>query len=181
MWSAELYQKAIKFAGEAHQEQKIPGSNLPYVVHISNVTMEVMRAIASASDGKGIDVDVAIVCALLHDTLEDTQVTFQEIEEEFGNQVAQIVQSLTKRADLPKPEAMADSLNRILQQPKEAAIVKLADRITNLQEPPAHWDLAKRKKYQEEAKSILEKLGNANAILAERLRLKIMEYANYIS
>lgn len=179
MWSADLYQKAIKFAGEAHTSQKIPGSALPYVVHLSNVAMEVMRVLPNTSSE--ISSDFAVICALLHDILEDTEVTFQEIEKAFGNRIAQIVQSLTKRSDLPKSEAMKDSLERILLQPKEAAMVKLADRITNLQAPPDHWDIDKRKKYVEEAKLILEELGFVNQELAERLSKKIEEYQTYLA
>jgi (p)ppGpp synthase/HD superfamily hydrolase len=58
-------------------------------------------------------------------------------------------------------------------------MVKLSDRITNLQPPPKHWDKEKTNKYRSEASIILDELGEANNYLAERLRGKIEEYQQY--
>lgn len=71
---------------------------------------------------------------------------------------------------------MADSLARIRQQPLAVSMVKLADRITNLQPPPAHWDAAKIADYRAEAGTILEALDDADGWLAARLRGKIEGY-----
>jgi len=71
---------------------------------------------------------------------------------------------------------MQDSLVRILLQTKEVWMVKLADRITNLQPPPPHWDLPKKIKHSDEAIDILQQLGPANKQLAKRLALKIEQY-----
>ena len=59
-------------------------------------------------------------------------------------------------------------------------MVKLSDRITNLQPPPKYWDKEKIKKYRNESFLILEKLGEANQYLAERLQIKIAEYRKYL-
>ena len=75
---------------------------------------------------------------------------------------------------------MKDSLERLLAQPYEIQMVKLADRITNLGIPPKHWDSEKMKKYQEEASLILSCLKNSNVYLAKRLEEKIEEYKKYI-
>ena len=75
---------------------------------------------------------------------------------------------------------MQDSIVRIRKQPKEVWMVKLADRITNLQPPPKHWNKAKVKKYRNGAILILEKLGEANPYLAQRLNKKIAEYGQYL-
>jgi len=66
-----LYQTAIKFATLKHVaiNQKVPGTDLPYVVHLSNVAMEVMMANANTEN---FNVALAIQAALLHDTIEDT-------------------------------------------------------------------------------------------------------------
>jgi len=64
---------------------------------------------------------------------------------------------------------------------KEVWVVKLADRITNLQKPPARWSLKKKKSYHAEAKIILEELGKGNEYLAKRLAAKIKEFESYIS
>lgn len=75
---------------------------------------------------------------------------------------------------------MSDSLERIKQQPKEVWAVKLADRITNLQPPPANWNNDKKKEYLEEAVAIYEALKDGNEYLANRLRIKIQEYKRYL-
>src|SRR6187431_2722336 len=130
-----IYQEAIKFAASKHEEKKqtIPGTNLPYVVHLSNVAMEIFMAFQSAPNFK---LDFAIKLALLHDTLEDTSATFEEISQQFGPDVAHGVSALTKSDTLPKAEKMIDSLRRIKDLQTEVWAVKLADRITNLQKPP---------------------------------------------
>ena len=75
---------------------------------------------------------------------------------------------------------MKDSIERLLAQPYEVQMVKLADRITNLGIPPKHWDNEKIIKYQKEANLILSCLGNSNIYLAKRLKEKIEDYNNYI-
>lgn len=174
-----LYQKTIKFAGIKHAEnnQTIPGTNLPYVIHLSNVAMEILISYQNDDDFK---LDFALQLALLHDTLEDTATTFDEISKEFGPDVAEGVAALTKNENLPKPERMPDSLKRIRLLSKEVRAVKLADRITNLQVPPKHWDNAKKKSYLEEALLILDTLKGQNKFLEERLYSKIKEYESYI-
>ncbi len=173
------YQQAIKFAAAKHAEnnQLIPGSNLPYVVHLSNVAMEIFIAYQNLPDFK---LDFAITLALLHDTLEDTSTTFSDLSREFGIDVARGVSALTKNKDLPKQIRMADSLNRIMILPKEVGVVKLADRITNLQKPPDTWDTPKKEKYRIEAIQILQALKGSNSYLEKRLSEKISEYEKYI-
>jgi (p)ppGpp synthase/HD superfamily hydrolase len=174
-----IYQKTILFAAHKHSEnnQLLPDSQLPYVVHLSNVAMEILIA---ANNSKEFDLNFAIQIALLHDTLEDTATTFEELELEFGIEIAEGVSALTKNGDLPKEERMLDSLNRISSQRKEVWTVKLADRITNLQKPPKSWDSLKKRKYKNEAETILEKLKGANQYLENRLRSKIEEYEQYL-
>jgi guanosine-3',5'-bis(diphosphate) 3'-pyrophosphohydrolase len=86
---------------------------------------------------------------------------------------------LTKNDTLPKQEKMMDSLKRLKAQPQEVQAVKLADRITNLQAPPAFWKKDKVIAYQAEALQILETLTGANAYLENRLKNKIKAYAVY--
>ncbi|WP_291144541.1 HD domain-containing protein [Flavobacterium sp. UBA7680] len=129
------YQKAIIFATIKHLEnnQTITDSNLPYVIHLSNVAMEILIA---SNNTENFDLNFATQVALLHDTLEDTNTTFEELELEFGLDIAEGVSALTKNSDLPKEEKMLDSLNRISKLKKEVWAVKLADRITHLQNLP---------------------------------------------
>ncbi len=175
-----IYQQTIKFAALKHSEQKqtIPGTDLPYVVHVCNVAMEIMTM---QQNNTNFRLDFAVQLALLHDTIEDTSATFDEISKKFGIEVAEGVFALTKNENLPKSERMLDSLNRIKSLSAEVCAVKLADRITNLQEPPAHWDNGKRKYYKQEAIQILDILKGENSILEERLMNKITEYDRYIN
>ena len=175
MQTQSLYQKAIKFAASKHAEQNqtVPGTNLPYVVHLSNVAMEILIASFNTDD---FDLGFAVQVALLHDTLEDTSTTFDELETEFGTDIAKAVHALTKNMDLPKEQQMNDSLKRIKLMPLEVWAVKLADRITNLQPPPPHWNKERKISYRQEAGLILHELKEGNEFLAKRLVEKIEEY-----
>jgi len=173
-WSQELYIKAYKFAAEAHEKQKLPGSDLPYIVHVTLVSMEIMAALSVESD---LDGDLAIQCALLHDVIEDAGIKYDKLKNEFGVKVANGVNALSKnQAIKSKEEQMIDSLERVKKQPREVWMVKMADRITNLQPPPLHWNQEKISKYKQEAKLIYENLKDASKFLADRLQQKIYDY-----
>lgn len=171
-WNQDLYLDALNFAALAHLGQTIPGGDVPYTVHLCQVAMEVMAS--PACD------DLSLACALLHDTLEDTSTSFEELRERFGSEVAIGVLALTKNEALPKAEQMLDSLKRLRDSSPKVQLVKLADRITNLQEPPHYWSAEKRLSYRAEAGQILEALAPSDPFLATRLETKIREYARYL-
>ena len=178
IWSQDKYIKAWNYASSVHNGQLVPGTDVPYINHIGLVAMEAMAAIAHSN--KLETPDLLVLCAVLHDTIEDTNSTYDEIHKEFGIKVANGVSALSKNTKLTsKEEQMKDSIKRIRRQPKEVWMVKLSDRITNLQPPPKHWDKEKINKYRSEASIILDELGEANNYLAERLRAKIEEYRQY--
>ena len=177
-FSRDLYMRAWHFAAARHNGQNVPGSDLPYITHVGAVAMEVLATIAN---DEVADPDLAIACALLHDTVEDTETTTDEIATGFGVAVADGVRALSKDKAIPKAEQMADSLRRIQEQPREIWIVKLADRAVNMDPAPAHWSMDKRRKYQLQAAAILEQLGSASPSLAARLREKIARYDAYIT
>ena len=172
-WDRDLYIKACRFAAQAHQGQLVPGSDLPYLLHLNLVSMEIL-AVLSAELGH--DGDLAIQCALLHDTIEDTDTSYEQIKSRFGVRVAAGVAALSKNTDLDKSLQLADSLHRIRVQPIEIWMVKLADRITNLQPPPIHWTPEKIGRYREEAIEIHTHLQAASPYLAARLASKIQNY-----
>jgi (p)ppGpp synthase/HD superfamily hydrolase len=177
MFSPDRYTAALRFAAHRHLTQKVPGCELPYVVHLTTVAAEVMAALATT---RLDDPDLAVECALLHDTIEDTGATFAEIESRFGSAVASGVQALSKDPALPKAEQMGDSLRRISAQPAAIWMVKLADRIANLAPPPAHWPSEKRAAYREEAIAIADALSGASPALDARIRAKIEAYRAYL-
>lgn len=174
MWSQDTYITALRFAAQAHLGQQITGTELPYIVHISQVTMELIAALHAEPRHND---NLAIQCALLHDTIEDTAVTHADLVTQFGQAVADGVLALTKSEDLPKAERMEDSLRRIQQQPVEVWMVKLADRISNLMPPPGHWPPIRVDAYRDESRSILLALGSASPLLAARLEQRIATYA----
>lgn len=171
------YQKAVIFAATKHLKQTIPGTDLPYIIHVGNVAMEVLVAAHHSND---FNVEVAVQIALLHDTMEDSTTSYDELKNTFGEPIAKGVEALTKNESFDKKDQMTDSLNRIKTFPKEVWIVKLADRITNLQAPPKDWDINKRTKYMEESKNILNELKEGNNYLATRLNAMIEAYAGYM-
>lgn len=178
MFSQDGYTRAWLFAAEAHGEQKYPGSEMPYITHIGQVAMEVIVSLeADPADNP----DLAVQCALLHDVIEDTHVEVDNVEALFGPDVLAGVLALTKDSSLKtKPERMIDSLNRIQDQPLEVWRVKLADRISNLGQPPHYWSATKISNYQAEARLIYDALHPASDYLAERLAYKIDQYSMWL-
>jgi (p)ppGpp synthase/HD superfamily hydrolase len=183
-WSQDLYIQAYRFAAQAHWEkaQLVPGTQIPYLMHFSFVAMEIIAALAVESIADG---DLAVQCALLHDTLEDTDATHDDLANKFGSNVADAVAALTKDETIGaeskdkwqrKVLQMADSLKRIKSQPREIWMVKLADRITNLQPPPHFWTMDKVKRYKQESIKIYETLKNGSSFLSDRLKGKIYSY-----
>ena len=177
-WLQESYLNAWNFASYYHRNQKVPGKDLPYINHVGSVTMEIMSAIVQTNP---VDKpDLAVQCALLHDLIEDTEIGYDKIKDEFGSAVADGVGALSKNKDLKtKSERMRDSLKRIKKQPKEIWMVKLADRITNLQPPPYYWTKNKIEQYRNEAIEIHDALKGANDVLSSRLLYKIEQYEKY--
>ncbi|MDI9308771.1 MAG: bifunctional (p)ppGpp synthetase/guanosine-3',5'-bis(diphosphate) 3'-pyrophosphohydrolase [Limnohabitans sp.] len=154
------------------------GQKIEYINHIASVVFEIINA---SKHTNNFDFPLAIKCAFLHDTIEDTSVSFEDIEYKFGKLVAKGVSALTKNKDLAKEVQMIDSLERIKLQPKEIWAVKMADRICNLYAPPYYWNKDKKEKYLEEAKIIYSHLSQGNEFLAKRLAEKIDNYIKNIN
>ena len=174
-----LYQQALAFAALKHEAsgQKVKGTQLPYIVHVVDVAMEIL--VAAPQSGE-FDLDFAIQGSLLHDTVEDTETTLVEIEQNFGKEIAVAVDALTKNEKLPTNKQIKDSVERIKKLRKEVWAVKLADRITNLMPLPQDWHKEKIQHYLDDSKMIWEELKEGNAYLAARLAQKIKEYHQYL-
>ena len=170
VYSPDRYLAALRFAAEKHLPQKFPGTELPYLLHVVMVASEVIAHLPAL---KLNDPDLAVTCAILHDTIEDTPATYDEVAARFGAAVANGVDALTKR---DVPDKMADSLRRIRLQPREIWIVKIADRIANMDAPPAYWSTEKKCSYREEAVPIVDAPGSATPVLDARLRARIAGY-----
>ena len=176
-WLQSEYIKAYRFAAQAHRGQEVPGTNLPYIMHLSFVSMEIIAALGIEKKREG---NLAVQCALLHDVIEDTEVSYEQVQTEFGEGVAQGVLALSKDKTIAKEFQMQDSLQRIQQQPREVWMVKLADRISNLGPPPHYWTKEKISWYREEAMEIYNTLHSASEYLGTRLLKKIRVYEKYL-
>jgi (p)ppGpp synthase/HD superfamily hydrolase len=181
-WSIDRCQKAWALATRLHHGQTYGGAaegeRIDYLSHIGSVVMEVMAALPSDPT---LDGDLAIPCAILHDVLEDTEVAPDLIHDTFGERVLAGVRALTKDTSLTgKTAAITDSLRRIKLQPREVWLVKMADRIANLQHPPYYWDDAKILGYQREALLIHAELREANEAIAARLTQKAEDYLRFL-
>jgi (p)ppGpp synthase/HD superfamily hydrolase len=180
-WSPDVYAAALLFAARAHGEQKVPGTELPYLSHVVLVTAEVIAALDAEPGWSAEEQNLAIRAALLHDVVEDTPVAADEVASQFGEATRDAVLALTKNTDLPtKAEQMADSLARIRKQPQVVWMVKLADRITNLMPPPHYWTDEKIAVYKEEAQRIHDALAEASPYLANRLAARIAAYGPHL-
>ncbi len=122
--------RARLLASEAHAGQTRKFSGSSYVAHPIRVADTVRRAGAPT---------FVVVAAMLHDVIEDTPVTAERIEAEFGPEVASLVRTLTRRGG----EAYEDYIARIAADPW-ATLIKRADLTDNLATLPAGHDLAKR-------------------------------------
>ncbi|MFK7961836.1 MAG: HD domain-containing protein [Phycisphaerales bacterium] len=172
-WDADLVLAAAEFAAAAHAGQTMKRHNFPYLLHVTSVAFETAGAIAA---DPSLDGTLAMACAMLHDVVEDTDRSADDIATTFSPAIAAGVQALTKRSDVPKPEAMRDSLDRLLQQPASVQAVKLADRIVNLQSPPPTWSTERCMAYAAEGELIGRTLGAACPFLADRLHATRVAY-----
>jgi (p)ppGpp synthase/HD superfamily hydrolase len=182
-WSIDEIQNVWQLVSKLHDGQKYggvsEGERVEYINHIGSVVFEVLNAIRSTEN---MNSDLAVKCAMLHDTIEDTTFDYEKVNDLFGSQVASGVLALTKNDQITDSlEKMLDSLNRIKQQPIEVWAVKMADRISNLYEPPYYWNDEKKLKYIEEAEIIHNELKDGNEYLARRLKIKIKEYYRFLS
>jgi len=182
-WSIDEIQNIWQLVSKLHDGQKYGGSDegerVEYINHIGSVVFEVLNAVRLTEN---MNADLAVKCAMLHDTIEDTAFTYEKVVDLFGSQVASGVLALTKNEEIEDSfEKMRDSLNRIKKQPIEVWAVKMADRICNLYEPPYYWNDEKKLKYIEEAEIIHNELKDGNVYLAERLKNKIREYNRFLS
>ena len=156
---------AARFAAEKHAQQKRKGVNgEPYFNHL----LEVAELIAAS----GEDLDVELVMAgFLHDTVEDTGVTFPELEGLFGSDVAGLVAEVTDDKTLPKEMRKRLQVQDAYKKSRRAQTLKLADKISNLRSilasPPMGWSLERKQQYFEWARQVVSGLSAPNRFLKE--------------
>ena len=123
MWNNKLVSEALIFATKSHENQKMMHpENMPYSAHFTGVMLNAIKY--AYLDNTNLDWDTLVCCSLLHDVVEDCNITLKEIEEKFGDKIANGVSALSKNNNLPKENKMNDSIERIKSCGKEIAIVK---------------------------------------------------------
>ena len=155
--------KATEFAADKHRGQsRKDAARTPYINHPVAVAHLL-------SDYAGIHDANVIVAALLHDTVEDTDTTVDDIEEEFGLEVRDIVIEVTDDKSLPSERRKQLQIEHAGKLSHAARLVKLADKICNLQDiisrPPVTWSLARKREYFEWARAVIDQLRGTNAKL----------------
>lgn len=164
--------KALHFAADKHRDQrrKDVGAS-PYINH----PIEVAELLARVG---GVTDLVTLQGGILHDTIEDTDTSPQELEREFGPEVRRVVEEVTDNKDLPKAERKRLQIEHAPHVSERARLIKLADKISNVrsvtQTPPAKWPLERRQEYLDWTEQVVTGLRGANPSL-EKLYFELLD------
>jgi len=144
---------AMHFAATKHAEQKRKGYlEEPYFNHVSEV------AWILANNAEEPDTNL-IIAGLLHDTIEDTDTTHDELVEEFGNDVANLVQEVTDDKNLEKQVRKQLQIDDSSKKSDRAKQLKIADKISNLcgilSSPPLDWSRKRKLEYAEWSNKVI--------------------------
>lgn len=157
--------QAVNFAADKHRDQRRKNIEAsPYINH----PIQVAELIARVGE---VDDLAVLLAAVLHDTVEDTETSFEELEDLFGPEVSDLVAEVTDDKSLSKAERKKDQIEHTLTMTNRAKVIKLADKTCNVRDvahsPPEDWDLKRRKDYLEWASKVINGCRGTN----ERLEL----------
>ncbi len=145
--STDMVHRAMRLASYAHRDQKY--GERPYVTHLADVVARV----------KTITQDPEIIAAAwLHDIIEDTQVTYGDVERQFGTNVAKMVWAVTGIGQ-DRAAKMANAIEKIAQTPG-SELVKSADRLSNASASKEEKKMKLYQRYKDEHKDLSPVLGN---------------------
>lgn len=152
--------KALSFAAHKHQNQRRKNEEAsPYINHLIAVAKVLWEV------GEVYDI-TTIIAGILHDTIEDTGTSPEELESLFGSKVRSIVKEVTDDKSLPKQVRKRLQIEQAGQASLEARCVKLADKISNIQDiidsPPALWSLERQREYINWAEEVINGLRGSN-------------------
>jgi GTP diphosphokinase / guanosine-3',5'-bis(diphosphate) 3'-diphosphatase len=147
---------ALSFSADKHRSQTRKDAEAsPYINH------PIQLCVVLSEEG-GIDDPTVLMAALLHDTIEDTQTTYDDLLEHFGAPVADVVMEVTDDKALAKADRKRLQVEHASTISNAAKLVKLADKICNvrdiLKSPPHWWTLERRLEYFEWSKSVVDAL-----------------------
>jgi len=152
----KLLFKALTFASHKHRDQRRKDvCASPYINH--------PISLANILCNEANITDIEVICAaLLHDTVEDTETTPEELEARFGTSIMNIVMEVTDDKEKSKIERKQAQIDHAAAICDKAKLVKLADKISNLRDvginPPAGWSLQRRQEYFDWAKRVIDEL-----------------------
>ncbi|MBF0138134.1 MAG: bifunctional (p)ppGpp synthetase/guanosine-3',5'-bis(diphosphate) 3'-pyrophosphohydrolase [Magnetococcales bacterium] len=162
----ELMLRALQFAADKHRQQKRKDGITPYINHPIAVTETLARV------GKITDMTV-LLGGILHDTLEDTATTAEELTHHFGPTVAQLVQEVSDDKTLPKATRKQLQVEKAGSKSQPAKMLKLADLCCNITDlltnPPPDWPLERRQEYLTWARRVAAGLRGSNPPLEKYL------------
>ncbi len=160
----ETVLRAAMFAAEKHRTQRRKDIETPFINHPIQLAYILVQA--------GIEDPVVLAAALLHDTIEDTNTTHDEIEIVFGHEVANIVAECSDDKRLGKLERKQEQIERAAKISARARLVKLADKIANVSDidgaPPAGWSVERKREYFDWAKKVVDQMRGTHAVLEAR-------------
>ena len=163
----ELILKAADYAAFQHRYQRRKDDDAsPYINH----PIAVARILSAA----GVNDPIVLAAALLHDTIEDTTTTPDDLRERFGVEIAAIVDELTDDKSLPKSRRKELQVEHAPHLSEGAALVKFADKIaklTDILESPPPWELERKAAYFAWARNVVDHLPIQHAGLRERFEV----------
>lgn len=170
--SARLLE-ALRFSADKHRHQRRKDRQAsPYINHPIEVA-EVLSSIGGISDV------VTLVAALLHDTIEDTSTTPEELEARFGHEVRRLVEEMTDDKRLPKAERKRLQIAHARGASHRAKLIKLADKICNVRDvthsPPTDWTASRRAEYLDWCEAVVAGCRGANAALEQHFDRLVAE------
>lgn len=150
--------RALNFAADKHRNQRRKDvQRTPYINHpiaVANILLNEAR----------IADEVVLMAALLHDTVEDTDTTFEELEQQFGQVVRDVVAEVTDDKSLPKAVRKQQQIDHAPGLSDRAKLVKLADKISNVRDtslsPPEAWPTERIEQYLEWSKAVIDAIGS---------------------
>lgn len=161
-----LLLKAMRFSAEKHRDQRRKDTHAsPYINH----PIQVAETLSTLGEVRDVHL---LLAALLHDTIEDTATTPEEIEAAFGAEVLALVLEVTDDKRLPKQDRKRLQIENTPHKTLQARLLKLADKICNvhdiLQSPPADWSLQRKQEYLLWTEKVVSGLRGVNVNLERR-------------
>ena len=158
--------KAAAFAAGKHRDQRRKNEGAsPYINHPAAVA----RILAEVG---GVEDAAILAAALLHDTLEDTDTTAEELEQEFGPDVRRYVEEVTDDMSLSRIERQERQIAHAEVLSPGAAMIKIADKISNvtdvIHDPPPMWGLERREQYLDVAEKVVNNCPSVSDALERR-------------